>query len=108
MKTQASVVVAIIFLLIGSVVLFNSHSFSQKNENTTSFVTVVDTNTVYVTTTVSNEATSTVFEVPPTTTSTLDSQYTLAATSTNTESQIIRQAADPQNGYILVGGQNGT
>ncbi len=71
MKTQASIVVSIMFLLIGSVVIFNSHSFSQRNEVTTRFVTSIDTNTVYLTTTIDNDATTTVFVTPSLSTSTV-------------------------------------
>jgi hypothetical protein len=110
MKTQASIVISIMFLLIGSVVIFNSHSFSKNNEITTRFVTNIDTNTVYVTTTLLNEATSTVFVTPSLPTSILISQTTITSTQTSTvtESQIIRQTADQQYSYILVGGQNGS
>ena len=110
MKTQASIVVTIMFLLIGSVVIFNSHSFSQRNDVTTSFVTNTTTNTVYVTTTVLNDATNTVFVTPSLPASLSTSQYTITATQTTTvtESQTIQQAADQQNGYLLVGGQNGS
>jgi len=110
MKTQASIVVSIMFLLVGSVVIFNSHSFSRNNEIATRFVTSIDTNTVYVTTTVLNEATSTIFVTPSLPTSIVVSLSTITSTQTNTitESQTIRQAADQQYSYLLIGGQNGS
>jgi hypothetical protein len=111
MKTQASIVVSIMFLLVGSVVIFNSHSFSPRNEITTRFVTSVSTNTLYVTTTVANEATSTVFVTTTPDSGIVTPAYTitLTQTATVTESQkIIQQASDQQYDYLLVGGQNGS
>ena len=98
------------FLLVGSVVIFNSHSFSQRNDVTTRFETNIATNTVYFTTTVLNDATSTVFVTPSLPPSISTSQYTITSIETTTviESQTIQQAPVQQYGYLLVGGQNGS
>jgi len=109
-RTQALLIVPIIVLLIGSVVIFNSHSFSLRTETTTDVVTDVQASTQFITQTIQNDATRTVFFTQPpasvTVTSTIFS--TTPSQTTTTESQAIQQGIDQSNSYVLVGGQNGT
>jgi hypothetical protein len=109
-RTQAFLILPIIVLLVGSVVIFNSHSFSLKTEITTNVVTDIQTSTQFVTQTVQSDATKTVFFTQPpisvTVTSTIFS--TISTHTTTTESQVIQQGIDQSDSYVLVGGQNGT
>ena len=107
---QALLVISIILLLVGSVVIFNSRSFSTTKESTTDFVTELETSIEYVTTTVQNTATSYFYSVPPSPSGTVtDTVYLTNPTPTaSTQSQVIQNELNSPESYILVGGQNGT
>ncbi len=104
-KVQASLALSIVVLLIGSVVIFNSHSFSLKDESRV--VTSVETTTEYLTRTVFSQATSTMFVTPSSPTSVVSQEFTTTTTATVIESQE-NQAMNQQYGYLLVGGQSGS
>ncbi len=106
--TKALLLIAIIVLLIGSVVIFNSRSFSPRDEFTT--VTELETSVEYVATTIQNIATSTIFLAPPSSSETVtDTVYLTNPTPTaSTTPQIVQNSMNQANDYVLVGGQNGT
>jgi hypothetical protein len=104
-KVQASLALSIVVLLIGPVVIFNSHSFSLKDESRV--VTSVETTTEYLTRTVFSQATSTMFVTPSSPTSVVSQEFTTTTTATVIESQE-NQAMNQQYGYLLVGGQSGS
>jgi hypothetical protein len=107
-RIQSSILLVIIFLLVGTVVVFNSHSFSENDETITQVVSSNITTTEYVTRTVLSGATSTVFVTPaPSISSVSTVELTVTSTTTTTESQMLQQAVGQQNNYILIGGQEG-
>jgi hypothetical protein len=111
LKTLAIPLMVMIVLLAGSIVVFNSRSFSVDHATTTDVVTSVQTNTIYVTETTQNDETSFVFLTPPiatvTQTNTVFAMYSTVTRETS-KSQATFQNLDLSNDYILVGGQNGS
>ncbi len=109
-RTHALLIIPIIVLLIGSVVLFNSRSFSLQTESKTELASEVQTSTEYVTQTVQNEAMDTISLVPPSSSVTVTSTLYLTnpTPTASTRSEIVQNVIDQSDNYILVGGQNGT
>jgi hypothetical protein len=110
-----SVVIPLIFLLLSSVAVYDSISFSQKTTTVTETQVTSETSTEYVTHFQNIDATSTVFlkHEPdpvdiPTQSQTTTVTATIPTTRTVTVTQWMQALINQSNNYILVGGQNGT
>ena len=105
-KVQAAIGISIILILLGSIVILNARSFSQKGYTVTTVQTTTEKE--YITRTLLSDATNTDFITQGTTSTTLLIEpYTITTTLTVTASNV-EGATQLDSYYILAGGQNGS
>jgi hypothetical protein len=106
-KVQAAVGISIILILLRSIVILNTRSFSQQGYTVTRIQTTTETE--YIMRTLMTDATNTDFITQGTTSTTLLTEpYTITAAEIQTITASTHEEASQLDSYILAGGQNGS